>query len=383
MEIRDFEIYAVPPRWVFLKITTSTGVVGWGEPLIEGRARAVKNTVAELLENYLIGTDPLRIEEHWQTMYRGGFHRGGPILMSAIAGIDQALWDIKGKHYGIPVFELLGGQCRDRIRVYKWVGGNRPAALANEANRLVDAGYTALKMDGMEELYHIDTQQKVDEIASRVRSVREEVGPEIDISVDFHGRVSKPMAKRLTAELEEYSPMFIEEPVLPMNNEHLPEVASHSTVPIATGERLYSRWDFKQILTDGAVDVVQPDVSHAGGISEVVKISNMAEAHGVTVSPNCHLGPIALAASLQIGASIPNLLVQENELDIGTETGSLAEEYLSDPNTFDFDDGFIGIIDSPGLGIGIDEETVSERSRIDFDWDNPRWRHADGSIAEW
>jgi galactonate dehydratase len=191
------------------------------------------------------------------------------------------------------------------------------------------------------------------------------------------------MAKRLTAELEPFGPMFLEEPVLPMNNEHLPEVASYSTVPIATGERLYSRWDFKEILVDGAVDVVQPDVSHAGGISEVVKIANMAEAHGVTVSPNCHHGPIALAASLQVGASIPNLLVQENELDITTDSSGLAEVYLSNDDAFSFEDGFVDIIDGPGLGIDIDEDTVAEKSQIDLEWDNPRWRHADGSIAEW
>jgi galactonate dehydratase len=381
-EIQAYELYAVPPRWLFLRIETSDGTVGWGEPVVEGRARTVRTAVEELMNNYLLGADPSRIEDHWQTMYRGGFYRGGPVLMSAIAGIDQALWDIKGKQLGAPVHELIGGKARDRIRVYQWIGGDRPSDVAEQAEQKVAEGFRAFKMNATEEVRRVDSSSVVDDAAARLRTVREAVGDDIDIGVDFHGRVSKPMAKQLAVALEPYDPMFIEEPVLAEHNDALETIAQHTTTPIATGERMFSRWDFKEIFEDGHVDVVQPDLSHAGGITECAKIASMAEAYDVALAPHCPLGPIALASCLQVDASAPNALIQEQSLDIHYNEGSDVLDYLADPSVFDYEDGFVGIPDAPGLGIEIDESFVRDQTG-DTDWHNPVWRHDDGSVAEW
>jgi galactonate dehydratase len=324
----------------------------------------------------------MRIEDHWQTMYRGGFYRGGPILMSAIAGIDQALWDIKGKHHDMPVYELLGGKARDRMRVYQWVGGDRPEGVADAAREKVDEGFTALKMNATAELRRVDSPSAVQAAEDRLAAVRDAVGEKIDIGVDFHGRVSKSMAKKLAAALEPYDPMFIEEPVLPEHNDALPELARHTTTPIATGERMFSRWDFKEVFEDGCVDIIQPDLSHAGGITEVKKIASMAEAYDVAMAPHCPLGPIALAACLQVDACSPNALIQEQSLDIHYNETSDVQDYLKDPSVFNYRDGYVDLPEGPGLGIDIDHSYVRMQAG-EVNWHNPVWRHDDGSVAEW
>ena len=382
-KIADYELFEVPPRWVFLRLETTDGVVGWGEPTVEGRAHTVRAAVEELMESYLLGEDPSDIEDHWQTMYRGGFYRGGPVLMSAISGIDQALWDIKGKQLGAPVHQLLGGRARDRIRVYQWIGGDRPSEVADQAETKVEAGFTALKMNGTSEMERVDDPATVEAAVNRLREVREAVGDEVDVGVDFHGRVSKPMAKRLANALEPYEPMFIEEPVLAEHNDALPQIAAHTTTPIATGERMYSRWDFKEVFEDGSVDVIQPDLSHAGGITEVKKIAAMAEAYDVALAPHCPLGPIALASCLQVDACSPNALIQEQSLNIHyNDTGDVLD-YLADPSVFEYDEGYVTIPDNPGLGIEINESYVRKQAEKTVNWHNPVWRHADGSVAEW
>jgi len=383
MEITDYELFEVPPRWLFLKVETADGTAGWGEPVVEGRSKSVRAAVEELMDGYMLGKDPADIERHWQRLYRGGFYRGGPVLMSAIAGIDQALWDIKGKHLGVPVYELLGGKARDRIRIYSWIGGDDPSDVGDAAAERVDAGFTALKMNATGALRHVDTPRSVKGARDRVREVREAVGDDVDIGVDFHGRVSKSMAKRIAAAIEEFDPMFVEEPVLPENNEALADVARHTTVPIATGERMYSRWDFKEVFERGAVDVVQPDLSHAGGITEVKKIAAMAEAYDVALAPHCPLGPIALASCVQVDACSPNALIQEQSLGIHYNETDDVLDYLADPEVFDYEDGYIDLPEAPGLGIEIDEAYVRERAELEVDWHNPVWTHDDGSVAEW
>ncbi|MCL9814283.1 galactonate dehydratase [Natranaeroarchaeum aerophilus] len=383
MHITDYELFEVPPRWLFLKVTTSDGTVGWGEPVVEGRAKTVRGAVEELMDNYLLGEDPGRIEHHWQRLYRGGFYRGGPILMSAIAGIDQALWDIKGKRFDAPVHELLGGATADRIRVYQWIGGDRPADVGNAAAQKVDAGFTALKMNATPEMRRIDTPAAVDSARDRIAEVRDAVGDDVDIGVDFHGRVSKSMAKRLVEALEPYEPMFVEEPVLPEHNDALPQIAQHTTTPIATGERMYSRWDYKELFEQGVIDLIQPDLSHAGGITEVKKIASMAEAYDVAIAPHCPLGPIALASCLQVDACTPNTLIQEQSLDIHYNETSDVLDYLEDPDVFEYHDGYVDLPTDPGLGIEIDEETVRKRAEQEVNWHNPIWKHDDGSVAEW
>ena len=379
--VSNYELYSVPPRWVFVKLETTAGITGWGEPVLEGRSRTMLAAVSELLDTYIVGENPLRIQDHWQTMYRGGFYRGGPVLMSAIAGIDQALWDIKGKRYEAPVHELLGGRVRDRIRYYRWVGGDRPSAVADNASELVCQGVTALKMNATAEFERIETPASVSEVGDRLAAVRDAVGSEVNVAVDFHGRVAKPMVPRLVEVLEPHEPMFIEEPVLPEHNDALPAVAGSTAVPIATGERMFSRWDFKSVLEQGTVDIIQPDPSHAGGITEVTKIASMAEAYDVSVAPHCPLGPVALAAALQIDAVSQTAIIQESSLGIHYNDATDVTDYLVEDDVFDPSDGFLRIPEQPGLGVAVDEERL--RAADEPDWHNPVWRHEDGSVAEW
>ncbi|MBZ9885934.1 galactonate dehydratase [Mesorhizobium sp. CA10] len=382
MKITALTTYIVPPRWLFLKIETDAGISGWGEPVVEGKALTVEAAVRELAD-YLIGKDPRLIEDHWTVMHRGGFYRGGPILMSAIAGIDQALWDIKGKALGVPVHELLGGRLRETVKVYSWIGGDRPAEVAAGARDMVARGFLALKMNGTEELQIVDSHDKIDAAIERVATVREAVGPNIGIAVDFHGRVHRPMARILVKELEPYRLMFIEEPVLSENREALKEIAALGSTPIALGERLYSRWDFKSVFEDAVVDIIQPDLSHAGGITECRKIAAMAEAYDVAVAPHCPLGPIALAACLQLDAVSYNCFIQEQSLGIHYNAGNDLLDYAANKDVFRYQDGYVAIPDGPGLGVEIDEEYVKERAREGHRWRNPVWRHKDGSFAEW
>jgi galactonate dehydratase len=382
MKITSYELFQVPPRWLFLKITTDEGITGWGEPIIEGKARTVKVAVDEMMEN-LVGKDPMNIEDHWNVMYRSGFYRGGPILMSAISGIDQALWDIKGKFYNAPIHQLLGGKAHQVMKVYSWIGGDRPSEVGAAAKVLVGQGFSALKMNATEELQYIDTHDKVDLAIARIAAVREAVGPAVGIGIDFHGRVHKPMAKVLAKELEPYRPMFIEEPVLPENNEALREIANHTTIPIATGERMFSRWQFKNLLLDGYVDIIQPDLSHAGGITECKKIISMAEAFDVAAAPHCPLGPIALAACLQVDATCHNAFIQEQSLGIHYNKGNDLLDYLQDKTVFDYENSFVKIPDGPGLGIEMNEDHVRKMAAEGHNWRNPLWRHPDGSVAEW
>lgn len=382
MKITSYDLFLVPPRWLFLKISTDEEICGWGEPVIEGKAATVQAAVRELLDT-LIGQDPRNIEDLWNRMYRGGFYRGGPILMSAIAGIDQALWDIKGKFFGAPIHQLIGGKARDRMRVYSWIGGDRPDQLVKTAREAVDNGFSAVKMNATEELQYIDSFKKIDQVLQRVSTLREAVGMDLDFGIDFHGRVHKPMAKVLAKELEPFHPMFIEEPVLPDNNEALKEIAAHTNIPIATGERMFSRWDFKELFRQGHVDIIQPDLSHAGGITECKKIISMAEAFDVAAAPHCPLGPIALAACLQVDATCHNAIIQEQSLGIHYNKGQDLLDYLLDDSVFEFRDGFTEIPSSPGLGITINEERVKEQAVRGHNWKNPLWTHDDGSVAEW
>ena len=382
MKITKLTTFIVPPRWCFVKVETDEGITGWGEPVVEGRAHTVAAAVEELAD-YLVGKDATLIEDHWTIMYRAGFYRGGAIHMSAIAGIDQALWDIKGKALNRPVHQLLGGQVRDRIRVYSWIGGDRPGDTARMARECADRGFTAVKMNGTEELQFIDTHDKVDAVLERVQAIRDEMGPNFGIGVDFHGRVHRPMAKVLAKELDPFKLMFIEEPVLSEHAEALKEIANHTATPIALGERLFSRWDFKNILHAGYVDIIQPDPSHAGGITETRKIAAMAEAYDIALALHCPLGPIALAANLQLDAVCYNAFIQEQSLGIHYNTTSDLLDYLKDPSVFEYKDGHVAIPQGPGLGIEVDEDFVRKAAETGHRWRNPVWRHKDGSFAEW
>lgn len=382
MKITKLTLYPVQPRWLFLKVDTDEGISGWGEPVIEGKADTVAACVREM-EPYIIGKDPRNIEDIWQVLYRGAFYRGGPITSSAISGIEQALWDIKGKYYNMPVYEFLGGACRTNIPIYCWVGGDRPSDVGTAALEQKQLGFNAVKMNATEELHYIDSYAKIDAACERVAAIRETCGKDFGIAVDFHGRVHKSMAKELAHALDEYHLMFIEEPVLSENYEALREIAKYTSTPIALGERLFTRWDFKKIFEQGVVDIIQPDLSHAGGILECRKISAMAEAYDVAVAPHCPLGPIALAACLQMDACTPNAYIQEQSLGIHYNQGSDLMDYLADRDSFAYADGCVPLLKDPGLGVEVNEEKIIEAAKVGHQWKNPVWRNADGTVAEW
>ena len=382
MKIKAVNTYLVRPRWGCVEICTDDGLCGWGEAVLEGHAATVQACVEEMRE-YLIGADPRRIEDIWTTLYRAGFYRGGGVLMSAIAGIDQALWDIKGKYFNAPVYELMGGACRDRMRVYSWVGGDRPTDVGAAAKERKDAGFTAVKMNATEELQYIDSYEKVDQVLERVAAIRESCGKYFGIAVDFHGRVHRPMAKVLAKKLEEFDPMFLEEPVLCEHMELFKEIADCCNIPIATGERLFTKYDFKRLFASGGVDIIQPDLSHAGGITEVKKIAAMAEAHDVALAPHCPLGPIALASCLQVDATSYNAVIQEQSMGIHYNVGKSVLDYVKNKEDFAFVDGYVRLPVKPGIGVEVNRELVLEENRTPHSWKNPVWRHRDGSIAEW
>ncbi len=381
MKITSLETFLVPPRWCFLKIETDEGVVGWGEPVVEGRAHTVAAAVDELAD-HLVGTDPLRIEDHWQVMTKGAFYRGGPILSSAIAGVDQALWDIAGKVRGAPIHELLGGPVRERQRVYTWIAGDEPGDVAEGARERLEQGLTAVKMNATGRLGQLATVREIDEMLDRVAAVREVMGDDGGVAVDFHGRVTPASAREMCRLLEPLRPMFVEEPVVPELTADLGRICASTTIPIATGERLYSRWDFREVLGSG-IAVAQPDLSHAGGISECRRIATMAEAYGVSMAPHCPLGPIALAACLQLDFATANTLIQEMSWGIHYNVGGDILDYVVDPSVFAITDGQVARPTGPGLGIEINEAAVRKAAETGHRWRSPAWRLADGTLAEW
>ncbi len=381
MKITRVETFMVPPRWLFCRIETDDGTVGWGEPVVEGRAEVVRAAV-EVFAEYLIGRDPLRIQDHWQVLTKGGFYRDGPVLSSAVAGIDQALWDIAGKTYGAPVYGLLGGAVRERIRVYAWIGGDEPAELADGIAAQVEAGFTAVKMNASGRMSPIATSAEVDGVLARAAAAREALGPDRDMAIDCHGRFTPATARRILPELAQHRPLFVEEPVLPEHHHALASLVQGSTVPLATGERIYSRAGFLPVLQAG-VAVVQPDPSHAGGISEVSRIASLADTYGALFAPHCPLGPIALAANLQLGFATPNLLIQEQSLGIHYNNDADLLSYVLDPEPFRFVDGHALRTSLPGLGVTVDEAAVRAADRAGHRWRNPVWRQPDGTLAEW
>jgi galactonate dehydratase len=378
MKIARIETFYVPPRWLFVRVEAEDGAFGWGEASLEGHAEAVAGAF-EAIRDRFIGADPRRIEDAWQVAYRGGFYRGGPVLMSALAGFDQALWDLKGRHYGIPAYEMLGGKVRERIRAYAWIGGDRPDDIAEAAKARKDQGFSAVKMNATAEIDYL-IAPKMQDVIERVEAAQ---AAGMDVGLDFHGRVHRPMAKQLAKLLEPMGLLFIEEPVLSENAEALVQIAQLVGTPIALGERLYSRWDFKPFLASGAVDIIQPDLSHAGGLTECRKIATMAEAYDVAVAPHCPLGPLALAACLQLAACTPNVIIQEMSLGIHYNQGHDLLSFLTDESLLSPVEGHLPIPTGPGLGIEIDEAKVREADKERHRWRNPVWRHADGSFAEW
>jgi galactonate dehydratase len=369
VKITKLETFLVKPRWLFLKVHTNVGVVGLGEPITEGRALTCAAAVKEI-EPYLVGKDPRAAVHHWQAIYRHAFYRGGPILTSALSGIDQALWDIKGKLLGVPVYELLGGPTRQRIRVYAHAG---TPELVRERKA---QGFTAFKtgpgrLNGRY-ARAVENRSWIENAVARFASLREIVGKDGDLGIDFHGAVPAATAKILMKELEQFHPFFYEEIINCQQVDLMAEMAKTTHIPIATGERDFTKWGFRQILEKGAATILQPDLCHAGGITEVRLIAGMAEAYYATIAPHNPLGPISLAAGLQIAASIPNFLCQEQV--------SLGDGYIKNP--FKVREGYVDLPTGPGLGIELDEEAMKDK--IGHDWRNPEtYDPDDGSVVDW
>ena len=384
MKIERIRLYKVAPRWQFLAIDTDEGVTGWGEPVLEGRASTVGAAVEEL-SPYLIGKDPTHINDIWNVLYRGGFYRGGGILMSAIAGIDQALWDIKGKWMGQTVVDLLGGRCREKMKLYNWVGGDNPSDEVRDIKHYMEKGFDTFKLNGTGKLKMVDSNRAVDAVIARIDAIRSAFGNAVDFGLDFHGRVATPMARVLLKELEPYRPLFVEEPVLHEHAAHYKVLADQTSIPLAAGERAFTKYEFSDIFAKGGLSIVQPDLSHAGGITECLKIASMAEAHDVAIAPHCPLGPIALASCLAVDFVSYNAIIQEQSMGIHYNKGT-AEliDYVLNKDDFTYENGHIRPLPKPGLGVVIDEKAVIEADkRFETDWKNPIWRHDDGGFAEW
>jgi galactonate dehydratase len=379
MKIGRIETFYVAPRWLFVRIESDDGAVGWGEASLEGHAEAVDGAF-EALRDRFVGADPFRIEDIWQVGYRSGFYRGGPVLMSALSGLDQALWDLKGRALNLPVWQMLGGRVRDKIRAYAWIGGDRPNEIAEAAKARAGQGFSAVKMNATPEMDWIGTPRLFDDVLDRVQAAQ---AAGVDVGLDFHGRVHRPLAKQLAKVLEPLGLLFIEEPLLSENPEGLRQIAGLTSIPVALGERLYSRWDFKPCFESGAGDIIQPDLSHAGGITEVRKIAAMAEAYDIAVAPHCPLGPLALASCLQVAACAPNVAIQEMSLGIHYNVGADLFSYCGDRKQLTPADGYLAIPAGPGLGVDIDEDAVRESDKDRHRWRNPVWRLEDGSFAEW
>lgn len=368
LRITRLETFMVKPRWLFLKIHTDEGVYGLGEPITEGRAKTCAAAVAEV-EPYLVGKDPRHVVHHWQAIYRHAFYRGGPILTSALSGIEQALWDIKGKLLGVPVYELLGGPTRDKVRVYAHVGNNPERLKERKAE-----GFTAFKTGVLRgpQSGVVASPKFIDEAAGAFAALREAGGNDVDIGIDFHGAISPQNAKLLIKALEPYRPMFVEEPVQCQNVDAMADIARGTFLPIATGERIYTKWGFREILEKGAATILQPDLCHAGGILEARLIAGMAEAYYAAMAPHNPLGPISLASGIQLAACIPNFMCQEQV--------SLGGGYLKEP--FKVENGHVSVPTRPGLGIELDEEQM--KNKIGHDWQNAEtYLETDGSVTDW
>lgn len=383
MKITRLEVIKVKPRWMFLKMHTDTDIFGLGEPVLEGHCTSVEAVIREF-EEYLIGKDPMQIEHHVQALYRGGFYRGGPLMLSAISGIEQAMWDIKGKYYNCPVYEMLGGKCRNKIRMYTHI---KRAGVAGEfpieemleiAEERMKAGYTALKYSIIPPIKAVETPANIEKHIERFAQVRKKIGKEIDLAIDFHGRVSPAMANVLIEKLKLYDPMFIEEPCLPENVDCMAAIARKTTVPIAAGERLFGKWQYRELIEKQAVSIIQPDICHVGGIYEGRKLAAMAELYYGSVAPHNPLGPISLAACIQLDTCIPNFLVQEHPGN--PDLSDLGVGYITEP--FVIKDGYIEVPTKAGLGIELDEKALKEKE-YDGRWTTPRQYYEDGSNADW
>ena len=379
MKITGVEPILVEPRWLFVKISTDKKITGWGEALGD-KGETIATAIREL-RRYLIGKDPTRIEHHWQAMYRRAFWRGGPVLNAAISGVEMAMWDILGKSLNVPVYTLMGGKCRDKIRLYYNIGEGKEDDKERERayehttkgwKKLIDKkGITAIKFCPFEASRPLEGIKEIKKVSNKVRKIREEIGNEIDLIIECHGRLSSHLSVVMIEEIAQYYPLFVEEPCLPENMDELAMITKKVKVPIATGERLFTKYSFSQLFERCHIAVAQPDLAICGGIMEGKKIAAIAEAHYASVAPHSPYGPILTAASLQLATCIPNFLIQE--------FCSFGEGVIKEP--FKIKDGYVEIPTKPGLGIELDEDYIKKHPYQSKDL--LVFNHEDGSIADW
>ncbi len=384
MRINTLETFVLDERQVLVRIGTDEGVVGWGDASLEHRPGSVTAAIREL-SGALMGADPLPVSGLWDRLMRGGFYRGGAVLASAVAGIDIALWDLRGRWLGQPIHVLLGGPCRDRVRMYTHAWGDADHTGSPERARMLvrERGYTLVKASVAGPVAFLDSAGQVDRFAADLEALREAIGPDADFGIDLHGRVSLPHARRLADAVAHTRPAFLEEPVRPEHQGHLGRLVASTSIPIATGERLFTRHEFRPVLETG-IAIAQPDPAHAGGITEVSRIAALASTYDVQLAPHCPLGPVALAACLQLDLALPDFYAQEHVIDLtGPDSPDL--RILRDPSVLLPVDGHIPRLTGPGLGIDIDDDAVraADRGDIGVLRGNPQWTYPDGSFAEW
>lgn len=351
-DIKCFTVDCFRTNWVFVKVYTDEGIDGVGEGTLEYKEKALWGAV-EHIKEYLVGKNPLDIEKHWHAIYRDAYWRGGPVLMSALSAVEMALWDILGKSLNVPVYQLLGGKVNDKVRIYVngwFAGAKEPEEFGAKAKEAVKRGVTAMKWDPFGKNYLNISNAELDKALRNVAAVREAVGPEVDLLIEAHGRFNVPTGIKIAKELEQFKPMFLEEPTPPDNLNALKMVRDKSPVAISAGERLYTRWDYKEMFDLMAADYIQPDISHAGGIMELKKIAAEAECRYIPFAPHNPSGPVANAATLQLAATCPNFEILEIMYSDVEWRKDVTNECL------EYKDGYITIPDKPGLGIEINEE---------------------------
>jgi galactonate dehydratase len=383
MRITTVETFVLGERQVLVRIDTDEGLVGWGDASLEHRPATVAAAVREL-SGHLVGQDPLPVTAHWQRLTRGGFYRGGAVLASAVAGLDMALWDIRGRFFDAPVHVLLGGPCRDRVRLYTHAWGPpEHTGDPERARKLVAAGYTLVKASVAGPVGFLDSPAMTARFADDLAALRAAVGPTVDFGIDLHGRVSVHHARRLAEAVAHTAPAFLEEPLRPEHSRLIGRLTSTTSVPIATGERLFGREEFVPVL-DAGIAIAQPDPAHAGGITEVFRIATMAESYDVQLAPHCPLGPVALAACVQLDLAVPNFYAQEHVIDLSS-AASADLVILRNPEVLVAVDGHLPRLTGPGLGIDVDEDAVRSAHQADprVPVGNPQWRYRDGGFAEW
>lgn len=377
MKIESIETHichAYRTNWVFVRVLTDVdGLYGVGEATLEYKEHTVAQACHEL-EPIFVGQDPHHIEALWHKAYRDAYWRGGPVLMSALSAIEMALWDIKGKDLGVPVYQLLGGKVRDGISCYAnaWFApAKTPDEFALKATMAVEQGFKALKWDPFGAAYLQIGREQLHQAMACIEAVHDAIRGRADIIIEAHGRFDIPTAVRIGRLLEPFDILWLEEPIPPQNLEGLAEVKKRVSIPIAAGERLYNRWDFRTLFTLGAADFIQPDVSHVGGISEAKKVAAMAEAYHIPICPHNPSGPVANAATLQLAACIPNFYLLETMSSDVPWRGAIADEEVV------FKDGDMMIPDKPGLGIDINIREIKKHP-----YQFKGLRHYEGTLTD-